>query len=291
MSQIDELVQVMNPSNEIAEQDSHKIKVISVVSGKGGVGKSNIATNLAILYGKLGKKVLVMDADLGLANINILMGVIPRYTLNDFLQGTKLLKDIIISYNNNVDIVPGGTGFYQLVDLQKDHYKNIVNNLLKLPQYDILLIDAGAGISQSVLSFIIASDNVILVTTPEPTSLTDAYGMIKVIVANSSRSEAGIIINMAQDEEQGLKVYQKLSAVAHKFLGFSLTSLGTILEDNDLKKAVRLQKPVVETFPHSKVSLNLQYVLAKLESLDLDNKELKNQTLGSFFKKIFTFYQ
>lgn len=282
--QITELIKMMEEEKKVPPPSS--TRVITVVSGKGGVGKSNISTNLAFLYGKSGKKVLIMDADMGLANINVLLNLIPRHTIFDVVQNNKNLNEIIISYNKNIDLIPGATGFYQLTEMTSEKQEKLVDQLFTIPHYDIIIIDVGAGISQHVISFVNAADDVLLVTTPEPTALTDAYGVLKTVVSKTNTREAGLIVNMVENELQASQVYQKLSSVASKFLAFKLSHLGYLQDDINIKKAVQMQELFVNKFPNIPPSNSMRAILAKLEKTD---DIAKKESSIHFFKKMFNF--
>lgn len=287
MSQIEGLIRMVeekkseNPRKRMA-------RIITVASGKGGVGKSNISVNTAISYARIGKRVLLMDADLGLANVNILLGVIPKYTLYDVIKGEKTIKEILIPYRDNIWIIPGASGFYQVAELRDDQRKMLVSNLEELDNFDVVIVDAGAGISNNVLSFIAASNEVLVVTTPEPTSLTDAYGMIKAVVSQSADVQIKLVINMIRNVQQGKKVYQKLSEVCQRFLGIKIENLGYVFEDEALKKAVSQQKPVVISYPDSKATQSIEHLVLRLEKMDhlIDDRK----GVQKFMKKLFSFY-
>ncbi len=287
MSQIESLVKMMEEKKE-QHPGKSRARVITVASGKGGVGKTNISVNLAVSYAKMGKKVLLMDADLGLANVNILLGVIPKYTLYDVIKGNKTIEEIIINYKDNIYIVPGASGFYQLSDLRHDQKMMLAENLEKLDNYDVIIVDAGAGISDNVLAFVAAASEVLVVTTPEPTSLTDAYGIIKAITAKSIDIKIKLIVNMVKSVLQAKKVYQKLSDVCHRFLAIKIDNLGFVFEDEAVKKSVSMQKPLVFNFPDSKAAQSIKHIVLRMEKLDhlITNKK----GIGKFLKKLFSFY-
>jgi flagellar biosynthesis protein FlhG len=287
MSQIEGLIKMMEERK--GEKTSRNLaRIITVASGKGGVGKTNLSVNLAISYAQLGKKVLLLDADLGLANINILLGIIPKFTLYDVMKGKKNIEEVMIPYKENIFIIPGASGFYQLADLRADQKKMLIRNLEKLDDYDVIIIDAGAGISDNVLSFVAASSEVLVLTTPEPTALTDAYGIIKSVAARSEDVKMKLVVNMIQNIQQGKKVYQKLGDVCHRFLGVKLDNLGYIYDDESVKRAVSMQKPVVLSFPDSRASHSIKHIVLRLEKMDhliSDRKGVKK-----FLKKMFSFY-
>lgn len=277
-----------NSKNQQNEPGRKYARVITVASGKGGVGKTSLSVNMSIAYSRLGKKVLLMDADLGLANINILLGIIPKFTLFDVIKGTKNIEEIIIPYKENVFLIPGASGFYQLSELKDDQKKLLVDNLEKLDDYDIIIVDAGAGVSNNVLSFIAASSEVIIVTTPEPHAIADAYGIIKVMASRSIDIKMKLIVNMVQNIEQGKKVYQKIADVCLRFLGLKIDNLGYVFEDECVKKSISMQKPLVLTFPQSKAAHSIEHLVLRLEKLDYLITQQKG--MKTFLKKLFTLY-
>lgn len=288
MSQIEGLIKMMEEQKTNPSSNKKLARIITVASGKGGVGKTNISVNIAISYAQLGKRVLLMDADLGLANINILLGIIPKYTLFDVMKGKKSIKEIIIPYKENLSIIPGASGFYQLAELRDDQKQFLSEALTELDNYDIIIVDAGAGISENVLTFVSSSSEVLVVTTPEPTAMTDAYGMIKAISAKDSDAHIKLIINMLKTVQQGKKVYQKLAAVSHRFLKIKPDNLGYVFEDDSVKQAVNMQKPLVLSFPDSKAAQSIKHLVLRLEKMEHLINHSKG--IGKFLKKLFSFY-
>ena len=166
------------------EEGGGPTRIITVASGKGGVGKTNVATNLALSYAALGKKVILMDADLGLANVNVVLGVIPKYNLYHVIRKQKKMTDILMDTEYGIRIVAGASGFAKIANLTEEERHSFIEELQHLSEADIIIIDAGAGVSNNVIAFVAAADEAIIVTTPEPTAITDAYGIIKIIAVS-----------------------------------------------------------------------------------------------------------
>jgi len=229
----------------------HCPRVISVTSGKGGVGKTNVVVNLALAFTRLGKKVLVLDADLGLANIDILLGLTPRYTVEHLLGREKSFSEILIEGPGGMRILPASSGVSSLVDLNETQKLFLLDEIdFMAESIDVLLIDTGAGISSNVLYFNMAAQDSIVIATPEPTSMTDAYALIKVLSARCQKKNFMILVNFVSDEEEARGVFKKISKVADHFLkSLSLDYLGFIPFDEKLPLAVRHQRPVLEIFP------------------------------------------
>ncbi len=228
-------------------------RVIAVTSGKGGVGKTNIVGNLAMAFTKLGKKVLIFDADLGLANIDIIFGVHPDFNIGHVLSGEKELSDIIVDGPKGIRIIPAGSGVAGLTQLTEGQKLSLLSEFEALDDMlDIFLIDTGAGISSNVIYFNIAAEECIIVATPEPTSITDAYAMMKVMFKQHRTKHFKLIVNMVNDEKEAKSVYLNLNKVADRFLnGIFIEYLGHIPNDNKLKKAVLSRKTVMELFPNA----------------------------------------
>lgn len=226
-------------------------RVICVTSGKGGVGKSNIVTNLAYSLIKNGKKVLVLDADLNLANVDILLGLTPRYNLHHVFLGEKSLPEILVKGPGGLLILPASSGIMELSDLTEDQRLYFLAEMEELGQrIDVLLIDTSAGINNNVVYFNLASQERIIILTPEPTSLTDAYALIKVLSSRHDVKKFRILVNLARSEKDALSVFRKLSIVADRFLdSLSLDYLGYVPFDNKLPESVRAQKLVCELHP------------------------------------------
>ena len=249
---------------------NRKTRVITVTSGKGGVGKSNLAINLGIAYAQLGKRVVVMDCDLGLANVNVLLGIIPTYNLFHLIKKQKTMKDIIIDTKYGIQIVAGASGFSKIANLTDSERDVFISELDTLSYADILIIDTGAGVGQNVLSFIVASDEVIIVTNPEPTAITDAYGIIKIIATeiNNPALELRLIVNRATSVNEGRKVAERIINIANQFLNVKVDNLGYIFEDVSIPQSVRKQVPFIVNDPKSKASTCLKHIVSRLEGVD-----------------------
>jgi flagellar biosynthesis protein FlhG len=262
-------------------------KVISVSSGKGGVGKTNIVANLGLAFSQLGKKVLILDADLGLANLDVLLGLNSRYTIEHLLKMEKRFSDILIKGPGGMSIMPAGSGVLELVNLNENQKLFLLNEFDQHADlWDLLLIDTAAGISSNVIYFNMAAHDCMVIATPEPTSITDAYALIKILFMKHSRKEFMILINQVSGEKEAKEVFKKINKVVDRFLGsLSLDYLGFIPFDENISKAVRFQKAVLEIYPRSPSSRSFTE-LAKL----LDEKPLGDKGNGNvqfFWNKLF----
>ena len=230
-------------------------RVIAVSSGKGGVGKTNSVVNLAVAFSSLGKKVLLLDADLGLGNLDILLGLAPKYNIGHLLRGEKTLEEVIIKGPTGIMILPASSGIQELTQLSSHERLAILSHLENMESpVDMMIIDTGAGISSNVLFFNVAAQEIIVVVTPEPTSLTDAYALMKVLLQKHGERKFKLLVNSAKSKKEGMEVYKKISLAAHKFLNISLDYIGCVLFDESVQKAVVRQKAVMELYPDSKAS-------------------------------------
>ncbi len=232
-------------------------RVICVTSGKGGVGKTNITANLAYALARMDKQVLVLDADLNLANIDVLLGLTPRYNLHHVFLGEKSLSEILVRGPGNIMILPASSGIMELADLTESQKIYFLNEMEGLGEkIDFMLIDTGAGINNNVIYFTLAAQERIIVLNPEPTSLTDAYAMIKVLSSNYDVKKFRIMVNSVFSEQEALKVFNQLTKVADRFLdSLSLDFMGYVPVDPQLPKAVRRQRLVAELSPDSPAGL------------------------------------
>ncbi|NLJ96939.1 MAG: MinD/ParA family protein [Clostridiales bacterium] len=270
--------------NIVKQQKSprHISRVITVTSGKGGVGKSSIAVNLAIAFSRLGKRVIILDADFGLANIEVMLGIRPKYNLADLMFRGKNLSDIITEGPENIGFISGGSGIQELTNMTKDQIIYLIRKLVELDDMsDIIIIDTGAGITDSVLEFLAASSEVILVATPEPTSITDAYALLKTLNRKSDFSIDDTVIKMIANrltpDDDGEELYDKLSIVVKRFLKLKLEYIGSIPMDNTVSKAVMLQKPAICAYPNSKFS---KQIINFAEKLSNTNQEIIEERKG-----------
>jgi flagellar biosynthesis protein FlhG len=247
--------QAANLRRLVFESDTKKrTRTIAVTSGKGGVGKTSISVSLAIALAQDGSTVTLLDADLGLANINVILGIIPQYNLYHVIKGKKKLKDVIIEVPEGIKIIAGASGFHQLANLDQKQRMDFIEAVADLESDDFMIIDTGAGISQNVLSFVLAADEIIVVTNPEPTAITDAYGIIKSIAAQSPDKNIKLIVNRVQSVSEGKRVAQRVINIAGQFLNVRVESLGFIFEDIMVAKSIRNQKPFIVSYPKSKAS-------------------------------------
>lgn len=265
-------------------------RVITVTSGKGGVGKSNTAINLAIQFRKMGQKVIILDADFGLANIEIMFGAVPKHNLCDLIYQGKNIKDIITWGPMEVGFISGGSGIAGMSNLSKDYLNYIIQNLVELDEMaDTIIVDTGAGISDAVLEFLVASGEILLVTTPEPTSITDSYSLLKALGRHprysSKDSQIKVIANKVSDEAEAEALYAKLEAVVKRYLKVPIAYLGMIPQDSQLAKAVMQQTPVSLDHPKAKSAVAYEMIAAKLMNKEL-NKNLTKRGMAAFFSHI-----
>ncbi|NLL12381.1 MAG: MinD/ParA family protein [Fibrobacter sp.] len=234
-----------NSPNSNVTPATVRCKSIAVTSGKGGVGKTNIALSLAVSLASLKKKVLLLDADLGLANVHILLGLAPRYNLSHFFDQSCTLEQVIIKGVGGVDILPGASGLEELANLDLGHLELLQHHFYNLEeQYDFMIIDTGAGIGANVIRFASRADQVVLVMSPEPTSLADAYAMVKVLYEKGAR-RIQTLVNMAVSERDGVETFDRLNALVVKFLKMPLELLGILLFNKEIPKSVRRQRLMV----------------------------------------------
>lgn len=234
-------------------------RVITVTSGKGGVGKSSISVNLAIALSRLGQRVIILDADFGLANIEVMLGIRPQYNLADLMFRGKSLSDIITPGPENIGFISGGSGIQEMTNLSRDQIVYLIQKLVELDEKaDIIIVDTGAGIADSVLEFVAASSEVLLVATPEPTSITDAYALLKTLNRKTDLTLQDTVIKMVANRidsnDEGKELYDKLSLVVNKFLNLKLEYLGALPHDTNVSQAVMRQKPAITLYPNSQFS-------------------------------------
>jgi flagellar biosynthesis protein FlhG len=252
-------------SGQRAEAPLFAARVLAITSGKGGVGKTNVVAGLALALANLGQRVVVMDADFGLANLDILLGLSPKYTLEHVLRGEKVLEEILLDGPLGIRIIPASSGIQELTRLDTMSELRLVQGLQRVAETaDWLLIDTAAGIHDSVLKLLMAAQEVILVTTPEPTSLVDAYAMVKVLHLRDTAKPLWLIVNNGQSPDEAQETVDQLQAATDRFLGKELRVLGLIPSDPHLLQAVRQQRSVVELFPRSAAARALQSMARQL---------------------------
>jgi flagellar biosynthesis protein FlhG len=231
----------------------HPVRVIAVTGGKGGVGKTNVSVNLAVSLAELGKRTLLMDADLGLANVDVLLGLSPKFTLADLVAGRCALEDVVVEGPDGLMIVPASSGFRHMAELQPAEHVGLVNVFSELQRaLDVMVVDTAAGITDSVLTFCQAAQDTVVVVCDEPASITDAYALIKVLSRERGVDRVHVIANMVRDPNEGRKLYEKLARVCERFLGdVALHYLGAVPQDDWLRRAVQRQQAVVKAYPGS----------------------------------------
>jgi flagellar biosynthesis protein FlhG len=260
-------------------------RIIAVSSGKGGVGKTNIAINLALAYAQAGKRVTVMDADLGLANVNVVLGVIPRYNLYHLIRKQKTLNEIIVDTAYGIRIIAGASGFSKIANLTEEERTTFIGELAALSSSDVIIIDCAAGVSNNVISFIAAADDALIVTTPEPTAITDAYGIIKIIATEVENLDLGLklIVNRVKSVVEGKRVAERVINIAGQFLNLKVDYLGFVYDDPIVHSAVVRQKPFIVLDPKSKASICVKHLLGRLENVDYRD----GKGIPMFLKKLF----
>ena len=249
------------------------VRVIAVTSGKGGVGKTNISVNLAASLSLAGQRVMLMDADLGLANVDVLLGLEPHFDLQHVISGEKSLDEIIVEGPLGIHVVPASSGVEKMADLTSVEHASLIAAFSELKQpIDVLIVDTAAGIADGVVSFAKACQEVIVVVCDEPTSLTDAYALIKVLSMRHGIKQFQILANMVKDESQGLNLYEKLLNTTDRFLEVGLKYLGAVPFDEQLRQSVQAQKPVVEAYPRSPAAKALVRIGEKINRWPLPDQ-------------------
>jgi len=258
-------------------------RIITVASGKGGVGKTNLVVNLAIALSRLGQRVVVMDADLGLANVDIILGIVPMHSLLDVVRGAKTLEEILVSGPEGMKFIPGGSGMVDLANMSVEQRSRLLDGLLALETLaDILLIDTGAGLSHTVLSFVLAADELILITTPEPTAITDAYGIIKVVTKHKIHQHIRLVVNQVRDRSEGSDIALRFAEVSRQFLQVDVGFLGEICSDQQVVKAVKQQQPFVTLFPATRATRDIRCIAERL----LDIAPAKPRGVSGFLGRL-----
>lgn len=250
-----------------ARKSTSAPRVIAITSGKGGVGKTHTSVNLGLSLVQQGYKVLILDADLSLANVNVLLGFTPSANIQDILSGKAEAKDVIVNHETGIDILPASSGISDLTLLEQSEKMALVSALDELAnEYDFLIVDTGAGIGSNVMYFNVAAEEIIVVIDPEPTTITDAYAAIKVLSTEHGRKHFSIIVNRLPKSKDGRKSYAKLAAATDKFLNVGMRYLGSIAEDEAVTEAVLAQTPYLELYPSSKASRDVVHIAKKIQS-------------------------
>jgi len=273
----DQAERLRNIVRERSKERNRTAHVIAIGSGKGGCGKTNITLNLGLLLSKNGKKVLLYDADLNLANIDILLGITPKFRFLDFIRGDVGINDVLIKVRENLKLIPANSGSVDFPDVSGERLTQVVNEILELEEkFDFVLVDTPAGVSEMVIKILGYADDYILVVTPEPTSIMDAYAVVKLVYYRTGKTKAKLIVNNVNGSTDPVDVANRLSLAADKFLGVKINYIGSIPHDPAVSRAVLMQKPFVEAFPRSDASIALNKIASNLLSLD----EVKKQKLS-----------
>ncbi|MDE6874062.1 MAG: MinD/ParA family protein [Lachnospiraceae bacterium] len=294
MDQAEQLRKLVKQQN--SSQKKNIARVITVTSGKGGVGKSSISVNLAIGLARAGKRVIVMDVDFGLANIEVMLGIRPEYNLADMMFRGKTLREVITKGPEGIGFISGGSGIHELTKLTREQIVNLTMRLVELDELaDVIIIDTGAGIADAVLEFVAASTEVLLVATPEPTSITDAYALLKTLNRKSEFSTENtsikMIANRVTSENEGRELFEKINVVVAKFLDFHLEYLGNIPQDEQVSKAIIRQKPIILSAPNSEAGKAIHELAEKLGGICVPVADEKKGIAQLFANLIKTTYK
>ncbi|MCX7885346.1 MAG: MinD/ParA family protein [Caloramator sp.] len=268
------------------KQNDHKFRVIAVTSGKGGVGKTNFAVNLAIALKKRGLRVTILDADFGMANVDILFGIKTRYTIYDILYNDKTIDDVYELTDEGVKIIPGGSGIKELLDLNDEKRNKIIDEFSKINDIDVLIIDTGAGLSKTTLMFLTFADDIVVITNSEPCSLTDAYSLIKIISKENIKSNIGIVVNRVKNIVEGRETFNKLNNAIKIFLDKEIKYLGYISEDSKVINSVREQRPFISVYPKCEAGLCINKITSEILGVV---ESSRNATVKEYFSKILKF--
>ncbi len=283
----DALARDLQQPLEGAKKAIDQCRVIAVSSGKGGVGKTSMVLNLGLSLIKMNYRVVVIDADLGLANIDVMLNVMPRYSLSDVVSGAKTLREIMINGPMDLKIIPGSSGIYDLANLDQIKRGLLLDQLKGIEEEgDFILIDTAAGISRNVLSFIGAADDFILITTPEPTALTDAYGMLKVLTEKQLKKKSLVVINSTRTVQQGYKTFSGLKKAAGQYLpSMEVAYLGDVRYDNAVSSAVHNFSPFVLSRPRSAASIAVKRIAWRLAA-NSESEQPPKKGLAAFINRL-----
>ena len=261
----------------------HNTRIIAITSGKGGVGKTNFAVNMAIAYAQLGKKVILIDGDLGMANVNVLLNIVPQYNMMHVINKKKTMKEIVMDTEFGIKFIAGANGFSKIANLSVDELDYFANQFASLGNADIIIIDTGAGLANNVLQFVAAADEVFVVTTPEPTAITDAYGIIKIITTEivDHNVDIKLIVNRVHSADEGKRISERIITIVGQFLGYKVEYLGFVYEDPVVQASVIRQKPFIVVNPTSKPAVCLKHIVGKIEKMEPEY----NEGVSSFIKK------
>lgn len=257
------------------DNKNHGTRIIAITSGKGGVGKTNLAVNMAIAYAEMGKKVILIDGDLGMANVNVLLNIVPTSNLLHVITQHKSISDIVLDTEFGIKFIAGANGFSRIANLSETELDFFVKEFAQLGNADIIIIDTGAGISNNVLSFVAAADEVYVVTTPEPTAITDAYGIIKIIATELPNSNINmkLLVNRVHSSDEGKRISDRIINIAAQFLNYKIEYLGFIYEDPIVTSSVIRQKPFIVSSPQSKPAICVRHIVGRIEKTEFEQEE------------------
>jgi len=248
----------------------HPVQVIAVTGGKGGVGKSNVSVNLSIALAEMGRRVVLLDADLGLANIDVLLGITAKNNISNVLNGEISLRDVMVNGPGGIRIIPAASGTQEMAQLDSREHAGLIRAFSSIAdQLDVLVIDTAAGIGDGVVSFVKAAQEAIIVVTDEPTSITDAYALIKLLNRDHGLFRFRVLANMVKTSQDGHNLFAKLTKVTDRFLDVALQFVGSIPFDESVKRSVQRQRAVIEAYPRAKASLAYKSLAKKVDSWPL----------------------
>ena len=273
------------PPNAFQSTGEEVTSVYSITSGKGGVGKTAVVANLAYILASYGKRVLILDADLGLANIDVVFGLSPVHNLNHFFSGDFSLQDIMVDGPHGIKILPAGSGIQNFTRLDAHQKMRLLDGLDSMQNhFDYVLIDTEAGIAENVTYFNTAAQEIIVVTTPDPTAITDAYALMKLLSTQYHEKKFNLVVHQIHSEDEALDVYRKLTMVANRYLSISIDFLGSIPEDRQMIEAIRKQKVISSLYPHSKITAAFEQLASRISSEPSQSTPKGN--LQFFWKKL-----